>query len=374
MKMLLCLFLCMLAVFFASHTLLADVDKSFAENAVLYYREVLKDKGVHNLTLLKKVVYMQTEHENAHVRFNIAEAVGELGDTDILEVLWSIVVSEQDPDVRRAAVDGMLNSEDKSAARYLIQLIGDEDVFVRRSAIFGCGFWVDESIKERMVKAFLCEADELNKITIAAALMKIGDNNKEEYFKVVLLTHPDMEARKYAIQMAHYYNIAIRNDFLKEAMNRENNIYVRIWTACVLAKQGDSSALLYLKNVLSDSKEFGPIGELQSEAAFVLCEIGEREYAYPFLLELLKNKNTGIRERAIEDLVEFKDYALTPILGNVLLNDEDIIIREIAAWAMGERKDELALPYLDQGLWDESAFVRTGVIVALYKILKTNNA
>jgi len=52
------------------------------------------------------------------------------------------------------------------------------------------------------------------------------------------------------------------------------------------------------------------------------------------------------------------------------LGDQHVVVREIAAWLLGERRRKEALPYLEKTLYDESEFVRTGVLIALYKIFE----
>ena len=145
----------------------------------------------------------------------------------------------------------------------------------------------------------------------------------------------------------------------------ENEINTKIWLAGIMAKHGDQEGLIYLKEMLVAESM-----TIKSEAARVLFEIGENDIVYPQLIALLKDADDyKIRERAIESIVYFNDRPLMPLLGETLLKDKHYIVREIAAWAMGERKDKTALPYLEKGLHDESAFVRTGVVAALYKIL-----
>ncbi len=335
------------------------------DEAVFKYRDLLNQYKTHQPDLLRKILLMQLNHHDVMPRFNIAEAMGELGDPVILKKLWKVIIEEKTPVVRLGAVEGMLLTQNKSSVPYLLKLLNDEDTLIRRKAAFGCGELGDESTTPELGNAFFQEKDKLNKITIAAAMAKLGDKKKLEFINDSLLKDANPEARYHLVNLLHIFNIALDNLTLKQVMKNEMDPYVKVWLACLLAKNEDKDSLLYLKNVVANGNEI----ELKSEAAKALCHLDELEYVYPFLLNFLKEKNWEIRESAIEDLNNFKEFPLVSILGEVLLNDENSTVREIAAWALGERKDKVALPYLEKGLYDTSVDVRTGVIVALYKIL-----
>jgi len=339
--------------------------ESIQDEAVFKYRDSFDQHKTHRPVLLKEILLMQLSHNDVMPRFNVAEVLGELGDPAILEMLWDVIIKEKTPMVREAAVEGMILTQNKLVVPYFLKLLDDQDVLIRRKAALGCGELADASIQKTLNHAFLREKDELNKITIAAAMAKLGDKGKEKLITNFLLKNTNPDFRYYVINLLHTLRITLDDKTLKKAIENEINLPVKVWMICLLAKEGDTVSLSYLKNILAQSNE----AEIKSEAAKALTHLEEFEYVYPFLLALLKEKNWEIRESAIEDLNNFREYPLVPILGEVLLHDENSTVREIAAWALGERKDKAALPYLEKGLYDESADVRTGVIAALYKIL-----
>jgi HEAT repeat protein len=335
------------------------------DNALFQYRSAFKKTGRHDLQQLRDLLYRQLDHEDIRVRMNIAEVLGELPGPGILDDLWKIYINETDAFVRRSAIAGMLNHNDPAVLTFLVQSLSDTDAEVRRQSIEGCLALADASLKEAFETRLAQESDPLNRLAIAALLYKIGDTAQLDYLKNALLQESSPETREYLAHMLQDSNVTIGAPVIEEVLRQEKDPAVKIWLATLLAAQGDAANLDDLKNSVSREENL----ELKSSAAQALNALGEQDYVYPFLLDLLKTGDEGVRERAIEDLVDFKDYPLLPILDQVLKNDPSITVREIAAWAMGERREHEALPYLEQSLYDESAFVRTGVIAALYKIL-----
>jgi len=337
------------------------------DEAVFTYRQFVKHYRRHHPDLLRQVLYKQLRHHDISVRMNVAEVIGELNDPTLLSDLWKITVTEKTPIVRDAAVAGMINSKDRSVVKYFVRLLNDNLVEIRRKAAFGCGAFGDQTILNELEDAYRHENDELTKFTLAAAMVKLGEEKMLKIITEVLLADSAPEVKKGILRVLHGYEMILDTNMLREIMDRETNQHVKIWAASLLARKKEGNGLAYLKDIVSNDKIHPRV---KSEAAKALSELGVLEYAYPYVLELLKEKDDWVREMAIEDLDDFKGFPLTPILGEILLRDENSVIREIAAWQLGERKNVDALPYLERGLYDESAFVRTGVIAALYKILK----
>lgn len=365
-KVIPCLFLCISGIVLVKLIFISGNRFEQGEE-IIKYRNLLEQNGEHQPYLLKDALYRQFKHRDPLVRKNVAEVIGELNEPDTADTLWDILTNEKNRSVRHAAATAMHRLGDKSAVRYLVRLLDDDDVLVRREAAIGLCDFDDVSILEELEEAYRRESDKLNKLTIASSMAQLGDEKKARFIEKSILNSPEPEVRKYAAYMLCMLEINSNITVLKSAMNQEEeDLYVKVCVAGALAKRGDSPGLDYLRDIVSKSK----IAALKSYAAHALSEIEDFEYVYPFLVELLKEREPRIRERAVEDLVGSKNPQLVHILGDILLNDENIIVREIAAWALGESKDEIALPYLEKGLYDDSAFVRTGVAAAIYKIIK----
>ena len=338
------------------------------DKAVFEYRSNFEKTGRHDLKRLRDVLYQQFHHPDIRVRMNIAEVLGEFPGPDILPDLWKIYLNESDAAVRNSAVAGMLNHGGPAILKFLLQSMSDPDPDIRRESIQGCSVFADASLRGILEKKYAEEFDPLNRLALAAVLYKAGDTAMVGYLKDALLHNRDPRIRAYVAHLLQDSGIQIDTPIIQESIAQENIPEVKVWLGALLAVQGDAAALAYLKDTVSGHQN----PDIRSSAAQALNALGEQAYVYPFLLELLETGDEDIRERAIEDLVDFHGYPLLPVLDHVLRNDPSITVREIAAWAMGERKEIAALPYLERGLYDQSAFVRTGVVAALYKILQNS--
>lgn len=99
-------------------------------------------------------------------------------------------------------------------------------------------------------------------------------------------------------------------------------------------------------------------------AAQILGQIGDRR-ATPFLLELLTDSNAYVRERAVRALGQMDDPAQVPLIATLLSGDRTVVVREGAAWALGNLRDTTAVGPLVTGLDDTSAVVRRTVLASL---------
>ena len=341
------------------------------EEAVENYRDFIKQNKTHQLSLLRSTLYKQLEHEDCVVRMNVAEVIGELDDQGIIEDLWRITRNDKTSIVREAAVEGMCLSGDKSSVKYLLKLLRDKDVLIRRKAAECFDRLGDKTMLEDLRRAFNDENDELNRIMIAMSMAHFGDEGKKEFILRILTDHVNPAYRIYVAESLFDHPIAINKKILETTFEYEKDRIIRVKVASLLAIMGDDKKVDILKTILSQNSDV----ELRIAAAWSLIEQNDPkylEYAYPFILELLNETDWRVRELVIEMLDDYHDFPLTPLLGEILAKDEHPVVREIAAWLMGERKKENALTYLEKGLYDENADVRTGVLAAIYKILKAN--
>lgn len=362
-------FLCLIAGVFIFNVSAVASDprgKTSPDDVLAEYRHSIEQGGEHRPDDLRKILYLQFEHEDPEVRRNVAEVLGELKEPDTTEFLWNIFNSEQDPLVKHAVLTGIGELGDKTAAKYLLEAMKDGNILVRREAALNCGDLGNKSILKNLDEAFRFESNKLNRLAIALSMVKLGDEKKIGFIEDIVLHDVDHEARRYGAQLLSEvradFNIRISNDDIRQ----EKNPYVKVWAACALAVRGDSAMVDYLRGILSESK----MSLLRLHAAHALCDrLDDFEYVYPYLLELLKENDWRIREDAVEDLADLSGFQTIPVLGDVLLNDRNVIVREVAAWALGKIRNREALSYLEKGLYDKSPFVRTGVVAAIYKIL-----
>lgn len=86
------------------------------------------------------------------------------------------------------------------------------------------------------------------------------------------------------------------------------------------------------------------------------------------LVRALKDKDPGVREEAVDRLVELDDRRVIIPLTRVLLQDSAPDVRETAAEALGELGDKRAVRPLVQALRDREAGVRESAVDALAEI------
>jgi len=356
-------------VFLLSINLERDSDIS-ADEAVMEYRDYFAQHKKHDPKKLKKVLYGQYRHEDPEVRRNIAEVAGELPEPDF-DFLWDIIKNETVSIVRCAALEALRHSNKDLVMKYVITQLESQDVKVRRKAAETSGKLGDETTLKILIKVFQNETNIINKIEMASAMVRLGEDVKIKFIIEALKTNANVKIRKYAARTVLFLESELDKNILGDQMKQsyENDPFVKLWLTAIFANRGDELSIATLKNIVSDDRL---AISLRSEGAHALCEIGEYKYAYLFLIDFVKNgQDYFIREQAIEDLVRFKEYPLVSIFSEILLTDDHAIVREIAAWAMGERKEKGSLLYLEKALYDDSAFVRTGAIAAIYKIIST---
>jgi len=345
------------------------------DKEVFKYRDRFEKTKKHDVRRLKKILLLQRYHVDEMVRFNVSEVFGEFDDERMLEVLWKMILTEDSELVRIGAVNGMMNSQSKASIKYLVQLLDDKNADVRRAAARGCGEG-DKSVLKHLLKAYATETEPLNKLTLAAAMAKFGNENMRHFVVGHLFDGVEPMIKKHSLDLIINFELDVETKDLEFTMNQEADHHIKILFASLMARNGSEQGFVYLKNLLlgdqtsdiklSAAKEITEMGHFKSTYPFLTENL---KFTYPFLVKLLKDDSEAIREFAIEELVEYNEFPLVPILGEVLKNDDSSVVREISAWVMGERKKRDALPYLEMGLYDNNADVRTGCLGAIYKIL-----
>ena len=338
---------------------------------IIEYREHWIKTKKHDIRLLKKAIYKQFLNPDYLIRRNVVEALGELNEKNTLEFLWDIYQNDPILSVRHAAVTAICEYGDnhkehkKETLKYILRILDTEPSdLIRLEALNGFSTLENPIYLDVLKEFFSKEEDDINQTYIACLMADWGDLSEIQYIKDMLLIEAETEKRKNASQIIGELNIDMMPT-LNEAWDKEKDPYVRLELAAAFHKKGDPRGLPYLKGIISETKDLN----LKLYTVRILCSINEQEFTYPFLLELLDKGDYITREMVIEDLVNFQTPDIEKILGKILLSDSSNIVREIDAWAFGERKDIKNLHYLEQALNDKDPFVRTGTCVAIYKIL-----
>jgi HEAT repeat protein len=368
------LFLFIIYAFYNLST--SNIGKSFVinENAALddireIYQGALNSPLKNRIELLKQYIYSLPNHPDAHVRFNVVEAMGELQDPGMPERLWKIFKAEKDPGVKESAIEGLVLTREKSNLKYFLRLMRNKTHGIRLRAAIISGEIGDRSAIPDLKAALRKERDPIIKMAMIASIAKLEQEEKADYLEYAMVGADDPQERKFAVRQILDCKFKLDENKLLDDLLLEKDENVRIWIMNILAlRENEEKWVEQLKKILNDTDNEA----LQLDIIEILTDLdrGYEDYVYPYILNLMKDDDPDIRELAIERLFDLKKYPVTEILTPVLINDKDVIVREIAAWSMGERRESTAVPILEMALSDRSDFVRTGVVIALYKILK----
>jgi len=147
---------------------------------------------------------------------------------------------------------------------------------------------------------------------------------------------------------------------------REGTLNYRWRAAEALGEEGDLRAVAPLIEALSD-----PHVDVSWIAAKSLGRLGDPE-AVPHLIRMLEDEDKWQRIGAAEGLGGIADPEAVEPLVRILAADPDRLVREKAAWALGEIGGDTAKEALLSAEEDESERVRKAVQKALEKLKKGN--
>ena len=287
------------------------------------------------------------------------------------------VLEEENPWVRRAAIEALGKIGGVGVVALLVELLNDSDV--RRAAIEALGQTGDSSAVAPVVESL---RDPDLRIVAIEALCRIGDPAVAFLIEAI----KDFNVRRVAVgALGQIGDYAVAP--LIEAL-REENPWVRMAAVEALGQTGNSSAVAPLVEALRDEepsirstaiKSLGEIGDARSVATLIkalgdgnmrmtaikaLGQTGDVSAVAP-LVEALTHEN--LRRSAIEALGEIGDAgAVAPLVET--LRDEDCWVREAASMALGKIGDPSAVAPLAEALRDEDSRVRRAATEALGEI------
>ncbi|WP_211531203.1 HEAT repeat domain-containing protein [Methanocalculus chunghsingensis] len=162
-------------------------------------------------------------------------------------------------------------------------------------------------------------------------------------------------------------NSTVRKDelfFHLITLLREGTLNYRWRAAEALGEEGDQRAVGPLIEALSD-----PHVDVSWIAAKSLGRLGDPE-AVPHLISMLDDDDKWQRIGAAEGLGGIADPEAVESLATLLARDPDRLVREKAAWALGEIGGDAAEDALLSAEGDESERVRKSVLKSLEKLKK----
>lgn len=265
----------------------------------------------------------------------------------------------------------------------LIRTLKVGDMHIRWEAAEALGNIGDERAIEPLIES-LKDEYEVNRHFAANALDKIGwkpgDDIEEIYYLaakskwndllnlressvdlfIKALKDKNMGLRSTAVSSLGYIKDAKAVSPLIEALKDESK-YVRENAARALGDIGDKRAVEPLIDALKDECSF-----VQTLAARALGEIGDKR-AVESLIQIVEFKDTYLSEIAIKSIEKIGDTKITGFLIENLKNSNNRN-RQMAAGFLGCTKDKRAVEPLIETLKDEDKSVRLHAAVSLVKM------
>jgi len=235
-------------------------------------------KGIRELLL---------ESDSTAVRVRSGKLLGEVadeGDTESVETLVSVSVTDDEDEVRAAAIEGLDQIGPDAVEQLLVKITGSK---IQEGA--------DWATAKKFANALSSEVPEL-RMAAASALGKLGETS--------------------AVPA------------LVDALTDENP-NVRIRACAALAQLDHPKAVPALIERLSD-----PNGEVRMEAAVTLASIGT-DQALAALLDMLDDSNTAIRRIAASSLGEAGSVSAVQPLADALA-DPSSAVRSAAVFSIIE--------------------------------------
>lgn len=271
----------------------------------------------------------------------------------------------------------------RQAVSPLTNLLEDKDWRVRRAAADALGNIGVEDPVDELAELLKDKERAVNK-TAAQALIRIGKVSVAPL--ISMLKHENIHTRQSAATVLSAVRWQPKNDEDRawllvgklQCAQAANLGKIALKPLLLTLKQGDTparakaalalgkitdvrTAVKPLLNALNDEKS------VRINAAKSLGRIGDQRAVEP-LIQLLKEKDILIKQTVIHILGSFRDSrAVEPII-RVLEGDDDALLSQFAADALGELGYKRAVPSLITALKNKNPWIRRSVIEALAKL------
>jgi len=241
------------------------------------------------------------------IKVKIVLVLAKIRDLRAIEPLV-VVLKDNDPLVRNAAVEALGELEDKRATGSLLALVRDKESSVL--AIGSLGKIKDEKSVEPLI-LLLQEKDPNIRNAAVKALGEIKDKRAVEPLIALL---KDKKSDTFVIEALGTIKDKRAAEYLIQLLNKKNEELVVAWSAWALGEINDPAAAKPLVDILSDERGYTVVikpwdlGESEIEWKIsiplnvddALVKIGAPAVGY--LKEAQSSKNNNVRKRATEIL------------------------------------------------------------------------
>lgn len=225
--------------------------------------------------------------------------------------IYKTCVTDIDPQVRAAAVDGLWEDDDPNTAELLVRIMGSDPApEVRARAAVSLGHFVYEMELE--------ELDEIVGSKVRNALLATIENNNEE-----------LEVRRRAIEAVSYLSDEAITPLLVWAYNHPD---MKMRVSAIFG-MGRNCNEQWLPNIFRELESENP--ELRFEAVRACGEM-ESKRCVPKLIPMLQDTDVEVRLEAATALGKIGGKAAKRALLSILETSEDEQMQEAAEEALEE--------------------------------------
>ena len=314
------------------------------------------------------------------VRKFAAKELGEIGNTQAIPHLIKLL-KDRYPEVRQFAAIALGKIGDTRAVPPLINALGDRQWVVRLAATRALGKIGDTRAVQPLIKAMgevnespYSSPDDSERGAAISALGEIGDSSAvQPLIKALGDTHYDVrkEAAKALGQIGNPQAVqALRKaskDYLQDVRTAAKEALIIIQKKLGLEKWTKTQVGQTTIPATTDAATQKKIDELinqlgdefvvRNHAAWSLGQIGDPQAVQP-LIKALGDENEFVRRRAAWSLGQIGDSQAVQPLIKKALEDEDPLVREHAVRSLGQIGDPQAVPPLTEALEDRYSQVR----------------
>ncbi len=186
------------------------------------------------------------------VQTTAIEATGQLQNREAIPVLRDIAKNSDKANVRRAALIALAKLPDPASKSLYSGYLNDKDKYLRAAAAEGLGRLDDATSIETLKKAFAAEKSESPQLSMAFALVSLGDLTHLPYLLDALnSTFHRGEARPFLIELARKPQIltVLYGPLQNGSNDQKKNL------AQVMAVSGTADSLPYLEKLTHDPNE-----------------------------------------------------------------------------------------------------------------------
>ena len=214
----------------------------------------------------------------SHVREVASDIIETFGIGEAQPALWDALVHEGCPKVIDAEVRALLSLQDSQDCGAFRQLLNDDRVEVRQSAILSCSLAMQKSAQAFMIGC-LSDSDWRVRLAVVGRLTELSDPKLLASLKPALSDeHPYV--RQAAVRALGAMGTPEAMESLRTIGLRDSDLWVRTRTIEQLSEQRNSEAVPMLLTLLHD-----PLVPIQLAAIKAVTELGEIQ-ALPTLRHL----------------------------------------------------------------------------------------